>query len=236
MKFVMTQAVLCPEGMNLLTAIAEIWVADNPDPNQYLPEMQDADALIVRLASCDGQVVAQSPRLKVIGRTGVCYDNVDVEAATRYGIPVVITPGANNRSVAEHTVAMMFALSQNLYEAQAEMCAGNWEIRGAGKAFELSGKKIGFIGLGALGREVLSICRGIGMAAAAYDPYLKTRDDRRIRCPLLRRLPGNAERMRSNLSPCAACSGNKKHDWSCGIKPDEKNCPINQLLKRRNRE
>lgn len=130
MKVVMTQAV-CPEGMRLLDGLAEVYVADNPDPNNYLSQMQDADALIVRIAKCDANVILNSPKLKVIGRTGVGYDSVDVAEATRRGIPVVITPGSNNRSVAEHAVAMMFSLSKNLYEAQQEMCRGNWEIRGA---------------------------------------------------------------------------------------------------------
>lgn len=100
------------------------------------------------------------------------YDSVDVKTATAHGIPVVITPGANNRSVAEHAVAMMFALSKNLVEAQQEMCKGNWEIRGAKKAFELEGKTIGILGLGAIGRETAKICEGCGMKVAAYDPFL----------------------------------------------------------------
>ena len=127
MKVVMTQAV-CPEGMKLLEGRAEIYVADKADPNDYLDEMSDADALIVRIAKCDGEVIEHSPNLKVIGRTGVGYDNVDVKKATEKGIPVVITPGANDRSVAEHAVALMFALSKNLYEGHQEMMSGNWEI------------------------------------------------------------------------------------------------------------
>ena len=103
MKFVMTQAV-CNEGMRMLEGKSEIFVADNGDPRQYLEEMRDADALIVRIADCDKTVIENSPNLKVIGRTGVGYDSVDVEAAVRAGIPVVVTPGANNRSVAEHAV------------------------------------------------------------------------------------------------------------------------------------
>ncbi|MEM5781541.1 MAG: NAD(P)-dependent oxidoreductase, partial [Lawsonibacter sp.] len=165
MKFVMTQAV-CPEGMELLAGKAEVYVADNQDPNNYLDQMRDADALIVRIAKCDGSAIEHSPNLKVIGRTGVGYDTVDVEAATARGIPVVLTPGANNRSVAEHAVAMMFALSKNLVEGQNEMCAGNWEIRGAKKAFELEGKTVGVLGLGAIGRETAKICQGCGMKVA----------------------------------------------------------------------
>lgn len=171
MKFVMTQAV-CPEGLQMLDGVADVYVADNQDPNNYLDEMKDADALIVRIAKCDGHAIENSPNLKVIGRTGVGYDSVDVKTATAHGIPVVITPGANNRSVAEHAVAMMFALSKNLVEAQQEMCKGNWEIRGAKKAFELEGKTIVILGLGAIGRETAKICEGCGMKVAAYDPFL----------------------------------------------------------------
>lgn len=171
MKFVMTQAV-CPEGMKLLDGVSQVYVADNQDPNNYLDQMQDADALIVRIAKCDGHAIEHSPNLKVIGRTGVGYDTVDVKQATELGIPVVITPGANNRSVAEHAVAMMFALSKNLVQAQNEMCAGNWEIRGAGKAFELEGKTVGVIGMGAIGRETAKICQGCGMKVAGYDPFM----------------------------------------------------------------
>lgn len=171
MKFVMTQAV-CPEGLQMLDGVADVYVADNQDPNNYLDEMKDADALIVRIAKCDGHAIENSPNLKVIGRTGVGYDSVDVKTATAHGIPVVITPGANNRSVAEFAVAMMFALSKNLVEAQQEMCKGNWEIRGAKKAFELEGKTIGILGLGAIGRETAKICEGCGMKVAAYDPFL----------------------------------------------------------------
>ena len=72
MKVVMTQAV-CPEGMRLLDGLAEVYVADNPDPNNYLSQMQDADALIVRIAKCDANVILNSPKLKVIGRPGAAY-------------------------------------------------------------------------------------------------------------------------------------------------------------------
>ncbi|WP_291583182.1 hydroxyacid dehydrogenase [Clostridium sp. UBA6640] len=175
MKFVMTQAVTS-EGLKMLDGVSDIYVANNQDPNNYLEEMQDADALIVRIAKCDGNVIENIPNLKVIGRTGVGYDTVDVKTATKHGIPVVITPGANNRSVAEHTVAMMFALSKNLIEAQNEMITGNWEIRGAKKAFELENKTVGILGLGAIGKETVKICKGCGMKVAGYDPFLSQKD------------------------------------------------------------
>lgn len=172
MKFVLSQA-LCSEGMERLKTRAEIYVADDGDPNNYLDAMRDADAVILRIAKIDKRVIRASPRLKVIGRTGVGYDNVDVKAATEAGIPVVITPGANNRSVAEHAVAMMFALSKNLLEGHAATVNGNFmTVRGLGKAFEMLNKTVGFIGLGAIGRETAGICRALGMRTLGYDPYL----------------------------------------------------------------
>ena len=171
MKFVMTQAV-CEEGLSKLKGKADYFIADNGDPNEYLDEMQNADALIVRIAKCDKNTIENSPNLKVIGRTGVGYDSVDVEAATKAGIPVVITPGANNRSVAEHTVGMMFTIAKNFVEAQEELKKGNWSIRDAKKAFELLDKKVGFIGLGAIGKEVQKICKAIGMKTVGYDPFM----------------------------------------------------------------
>ena len=169
MKVVITQA-LCAEGMELLAG-HEMYIADAPDPNDYLDEMKNADALVMRLASCNRNVIENSPDLKVIGRTGIGYDTVDVRTATEHGIPVVVTPGANVRSVAEHAVAMMFALSKNMVEAHNEMQGGNWEIRNAGKCFELLGKKTGIIGLGPIGRETVKICLGVGLQVMAYDPF-----------------------------------------------------------------
>lgn len=171
MKFVMTQAIT-DKVFSKVENFSEVYVADNSDPNNYLDEMQDADALIVRIASCDGNVINNSPNLKVIGKTGVGFDAIDVKTATEKGIPVVITPGANNRSVAEHTIAFILSISKNLYEAQEEMYRGNWEIRSANKAYEIKNKNVGIIGLGAIGKEVAKMVKGLGMKALGYDPLL----------------------------------------------------------------
>ena len=133
MKFVMTQSI-CPEGIEKLKADTngqvEIIAEDNPDPNNYLDDMKDADALIVRIAKCDAHAIENSPNLKVIGPVGVGYDSVVVTKATELGTPLVITPCSNNRRLAEHAVVIMFALSKNLYNAHVETKTGNWEIRG----------------------------------------------------------------------------------------------------------
>ena len=81
MKFVMTQAV-CGEGMELLGGKTEVYVADHGDPNDYIDEMKEADALIVRIGKCSGAVIRNSPRLKVIGRTGVAFQLSSLPART----------------------------------------------------------------------------------------------------------------------------------------------------------
>ena len=175
MKFVMTQSI-CPEGIEKLKADTngqvEIIAEDNPDPNNYLDDMKDADALIVRIAKCDAHAIENSPNLKVIGRTGVGYDSVDVKKATELGIPVVITPGANNRSVAEHAVTLMLALSKNMIEADAEQRKGNWKIRDAKKAFEVEEKTCLIIGLGTIGKIIAHLCLGLDMKVIGYDTFL----------------------------------------------------------------
>ena len=168
MKVVVTHA-LTDDGMKvLLDAGAEVYVAGSADTEAYFDQLENADAFIVRIGLCREGLIRRLPKLKVIGRTGVGYDNVDVAFAKARGIPVVFTPGANSRSVAEHTVALMFALSKDLKNADEELRAGNWKVRDADRAFELNGKKVGIIGTGAIGSIVAELCRAVGMQTAAY--------------------------------------------------------------------
>ncbi len=146
----------------------ELTIANSPDPSSYIDQLKTADAFILRVGVCDASIIEQCPNLKVIGRTGVGYDNVDVQCAAKHGIPVVITPGANSRSVAEHAVGLMFACAKNMKEADCELRKGNWLIRDAGKAVELAGRKVGIIGVGAIGKLVAQLCSAIGMECFGY--------------------------------------------------------------------
>ena len=168
MKIVVSHA-LSDDGMKILRESgAEIFVAGSAEPETFFDELKDADAFIIRLGQCREDLIRRLPNLKVIGRTGVGYDNVDVAYAAGCGIPVVFTPGANSRSVAEHAVALMFALAKDLENADPDLRAGSWKVRDAGRAFELFDKKVGIIGTGAIGKIVAELCRGVGMKTAAY--------------------------------------------------------------------
>ena len=95
-----------------------------------------------------------------------------MESATKLGIPVVVTPGANNRSVAEHAITLMLALSKNMVESDVEQRKGNWKIRDAKKAFEVEKKTCLIIGLGTIGKIIAHLCIGLDMKVIGYDTFL----------------------------------------------------------------
>lgn len=175
-KIVMTQA-LCPAGYDLLAAEGPIYVANNGNPSEYPEgEMRDAECVVVRIGHMTRSEIESAPGLRVIGRSGIGYDSIDIAAANERGIPVVIAPHCNADSVAEHTLALMFALASNLVECHNEAVKGNFEIRNSGKMFELQGLTVGIIGFGDIGKRVGRLCRALGMGLLAYDPFCSDGD------------------------------------------------------------
>ncbi len=135
-------------------------------------QLESADALIVRSAvQVDDKLLANAQKLRVIGRAGVGVDNIDLEPATRRGIAVMNTPGANAVAVAEHTFAMMLALARHLCRADSLMHAGKWEKKTL-QGTELRGKTLGIVGLGKIGMEVARRARAFGMPVIAHDPFI----------------------------------------------------------------
>jgi D-3-phosphoglycerate dehydrogenase / 2-oxoglutarate reductase len=135
-------------------------------------ELESADALIVRSAvQADSALLAHAKKLRVIGRAGVGVDNIDLDAATRQGIAVMNTPGANAVAVAEHTLGMMLALARHLCRADALLHAGRWEKKSL-QGTELQGKTLGIAGLGRIGMEVARRARAFGMELVGHDPFV----------------------------------------------------------------
>jgi len=134
--------------------------------------LSDADALIVRSAvDVNAEVLRGAARLRVIGRAGVGVDNIDLEAATKAGIAVMNTPGANAVAVAEHTFALMLALARHIARADSTTRAGKWEKKSLQGA-ELRNKTLGIIGLGRIGIEVARRARAFEMNVMAHDPFV----------------------------------------------------------------
>lgn len=140
--------------------------------DELLKEINDCDGLIVRSATkVTADVIDAAGRLKVIGRAGSGLDNVDTQAATRRGIVVMNTPGGNTVTTAEHTMAMIFAMTRRIPQATASMKAGKWE-KERFMGVELYNKILGIIGVGQIGGYLTKLAQGIGMNVIAYDPYL----------------------------------------------------------------
>jgi D-3-phosphoglycerate dehydrogenase len=140
--------------------------------NGLAAEVADADALVVRSAvQVDGALLESAPRLRVIGRAGVGVDNIDADAATRRGIVVMNTPGANAVAVAELTIGLMLALGRQLPKANTALHAGKWEKKSL-QGFELRGKHLGILGLGRVGLEVARRAKAFGMEIAGHDPFV----------------------------------------------------------------
>lgn len=129
-------------------------------------------------------VIAAATQLKIIGRAGVGVDNIDVPAATRKGIVVVNSPGGNKIAAAEHTLALMLALSRHIPDANQSVKGGGWE-RKSFTGVEVYKKTLGIIGLGKIGSHVATVARAMGMKLLAYDPFLSNERAEQIGCCLV---------------------------------------------------
>ena len=137
-------------------------------PAETIRVLRDADAVISGGEYFTPDVIAALPKLKVIARSGVGYDRIDVPAATKRGIPVTITPTSNHQSVAETTFALLFAVAKGIVPNDARVRSGEW----ARKLTEpVRGKTLGIMGLGRIGRSTAILARAIGMTVLATEMY-----------------------------------------------------------------
>ena len=155
-----------------LAAEAEIIDVDGTDLGALLAVLPQADALIVRSETqVTAEVLAAGHRLRVVARAGVGIDNIDVPSATAAGILVLNAPGANAISAAEHTIALLLALTRSIPDANNSTHAGKWE-RKRFKPFDLKGKVIGIVGLGHVGSALAQRLRGFEPRLIGHDPYI----------------------------------------------------------------
>ncbi|TAN50221.1 MAG: phosphoglycerate dehydrogenase [Methylococcaceae bacterium] len=165
---------IAEDGVNFLRAQPGLDVEFAPglSPDALREKVKDADALVVRSAvQVTADIINAAERLTVIGRAGIGVDNIDVEAATEHGIVVMNTPDANATTTAELALAHLFSLSRHLPRADASVRAGEWK-RAQFVGTELTGKTIGVVGYGTIGRIVAKRCLGLEMRVLGYDPFV----------------------------------------------------------------
>jgi D-3-phosphoglycerate dehydrogenase len=132
-----------------------------------------ADAIIVRTTKLTAAAIDAAPKLKIVSRHGVGYDNVDMAALDRRRIPLTLVGNVNALSVAEHTLFMMLSLAKRGIAYDRATRNGDWKLRDSFGATELSGKTLLLLGFGRIGREVTRRAQAFGVTVLAYDPYVR---------------------------------------------------------------
>lgn len=167
---------IAPQGKEILVNAGLEVVEQKYTPEELEDNISQYDAIIVRSATKVRQNVIDSSNLKVIARSGVGLDNIDVDYAKSKGIPVVNTPGASSISVAELSLAHMFSVARFLNLSNTTMRNMEWNKKQYSKGFELTGKTLGIIGLGAIGKELAKRAQGLGMKVIAFDKFATSND------------------------------------------------------------
>ncbi|HKW19039.1 MAG TPA: phosphoglycerate dehydrogenase [Terriglobales bacterium] len=171
MKIVIAEK-MSSSAMNLLREPG--WTVVTPDQvnGNLAKELETADALLVRSAvQVNAALLTNASKLRVIGRAGVGVDNIELEPATRKGIAVMNTPGANAVAVAEITLGLMLSMARFIPRASELMHAGKWEKKSL-QGTELRGKTLGIVGLGKIGLEVAKRARAFAMEIVGHDPFV----------------------------------------------------------------
>ncbi|HEY9885216.1 MAG TPA: phosphoglycerate dehydrogenase [Thermosynechococcaceae cyanobacterium] len=172
-------------GIDILSQVAQVDVKTDLSPDDLIRIIPDYDALMIRSGTRVTQAVIEAGnQLKIIGRAGVGVDNVDVLAATRKGIVVVNSPEGNTIAAAEHTLAMMMAMSRYIPAANQSVKADKWD-RKHFTGVEVYKKTLGIVGLGKIGAHVATVARAMGMKLLAYDPFISHERAEQLGCRIV---------------------------------------------------
>jgi D-3-phosphoglycerate dehydrogenase len=179
-RFVATGTIL-PIVHEILGRFAPIEFAPATDEDSLVAMSKGMIGLIARGGvPISRRIIEIATDLRVIGRTGVGYDNIDISAASERGIPVVFAPGAGARAVAEGTLMMLLALAKRLRELDQKTRTGEWVSREMMAMGDLYGAVLGVIGLGRIGSEVVRLARAFGMQVIGCDPVIGEQAGRKM--------------------------------------------------------
>ncbi|MHC4508846.1 MAG: phosphoglycerate dehydrogenase [Planctomycetota bacterium] len=173
---------LAQEGIDLLNGMegVEAVVKTGISEDELAQIIGEHEGLIIRSGTkVTANVLANPGNLKGIARAGVGVDNIDIPEATRKGILVMNTPGGNTLSAAEHTMALILAMSRNIVPACNSLKGGAWD-RKKYTGNQLNNKVLGLIGLGRIGMAVASMARGFNMKILGHDPFAAPTDAEKL--------------------------------------------------------
>ncbi|MBL10606.1 MAG: hypothetical protein CL402_08870 [Acidiferrobacteraceae bacterium] len=163
-----------PTAINILAERADIdyQVIEEESESKLCELVTDVDAILVRTTNISAKVIECAGRLKVISRHGVGFDNIDINALSKRGIPLALAVGSNDESVAEQAMFLILSLCKQGALYHQAVCDGRFDFRQRPNSTELKGKSILIIGFGRIGRQVASRATAFKMNIYAIDPYI----------------------------------------------------------------
>ncbi len=181
----MHKLVLCralhPDAMALIAARDDITLTvltdafrGPPMQKELAASIGDADGIMVGLEKIDAALLQTAAKLRVISRFGVGYDLIDIPACTARRVLVGVVNGANDQSVAEHTMMLMLAVARRTIEMDASVRAGTWMKQEGRRMRELAGRSVLLVGYGRIGTRVAKLCAAFGMQVMVNDPAFPT--------------------------------------------------------------
>lgn len=160
---------------DLVAEVEQLAIIRGPasaDPDDPYRELPGAQGIVASQHVYDAALMDQAPGLRVISRTGIGYEKVDLAAATERGVAVCNAPDGPTVSTAEHAIALMMMVAKNIKRSATELQGGGSDFYARHTGIELEGLTIGLVGYGRIARNVGRIAAAIGMNVVSYDPYL----------------------------------------------------------------
>lgn len=179
---------LLPVALTVLDGLASVAVSQAGENPDWPAEAAGSEAIVAGAEFITGDVLDRlGPRLRVVARTGIGVDRIDLAAATRHGVLVTNTPDGPTESTAEHAVALMLGLCKQVMTGdrllRAERSPFVWG--GVQPGLEVVGTVLGLVGLGRIGSRVAEIANVLGMRVLAYDPFVSPERARAMRVELV---------------------------------------------------
>ena len=165
-------------GIELLKSINNFNVNILSDASQETLEnnIQDADAILLRLQSFSKSMIDKCPKLKILSRNGVGYDRIDIQELTKRRIPLTIVGDVNSSSVAEHTIMLILNLLKNTKKHDEMVRSDNWKDRDLLISNDFEDKRLLIVGFGRIGQKVARIADSFGAKISVFDPFISNKN------------------------------------------------------------
>ena len=169
-----------------------IWIDRRPSPEVTVPDgleltddLSGADGAVIGAGDCwDAEACRRLPRLKVVARAGIGYDNVEVAECAAAGVAACNAPDAPTVSTAEHALALLLAVAKRVKLAERRLQDGLGDYRATHRALELDGRTLGLVGCGRIGSRMARYSAAVGMRVLVHDPYLDPAKAREVGEPV----------------------------------------------------